>query len=266
MGLLAAGCTQVIARLDACDRCPIGGAQPRIEQTLADARKMLAAHEANRIASLHTQRGKDWTRRPLYAKQARISRRDFLQRIAGEGQQAAARALALDRGDRADTAVEHKGPPTERLRLLNALGHLPRSVLCDAALDGLSFARIIADERCSACGVCARVCPTGALHFAANDNRYDLTFFAGACADCGACLHVCEPAALQRESVTLDVLIQPAPVVLRQGSLRRCAKCGARFASESDKKLCPVCDFRRKNPFDRRLPPAFQRHRVSSSK
>lgn len=266
IGLLAAGCMQVIARLDACDQCPIGSAQPRIEQTLANTRRMLAPHATDRITSLGAQRGKDWTRRPQYAKKAGTSRRDFLQRIAGEGQQAAARALALDRSDRADDAAEQKSAPTERLRLLDALGQLPRSVLCDTTLDGLPFAYITADERCSACGVCVRVCPSGALNFVADDNRYDLTFFAGACTDCGACLHVCQPDALRRESVTLDALIQSAPVVLQQGSLRRCAKCGARFAGESDMKLCPVCDFRRKNPFDRRLPPAFQRHRASSSR
>jgi len=261
--LLASAIDHVVARLDACAECPIGAVRPKIEQTLDSAQTILnACREINRVTRLAERSGNDWIRRPLYARGTQVSRRDLFRRAIGEGQQHVARKLALDRpNDQADTPAE-KSLPLERSRLLDALNRLSAVAApanAEAPLEGLPFARLVADEKCSACGVCARVCPTGALELTIGEaDSYRLTFSASHCTDCGICLHVCEPGVLRRESPTLAELFAAQPAVLRSGALRRCQKCGAKFAGEPTARLCPVCDFRRRNPFGTRLPPGFK--------
>jgi ferredoxin len=46
------------------------------------------------------------------------------------------------------------------------------------------FVRLAANESCTACGICSRVCPTRALRLEVADDRFELTFDSGACADC----------------------------------------------------------------------------------
>lgn len=255
-GLLAAGLSQIVVRLDACADCTIGRVQPRIEATLAATRHILNAPDTPAsIATINERRATGWTRRPLYAKSKRISRRDFLRRLAGEGQQFGARALAIERPERQMPLAPDKGVPPERGWLLDALRQLSVARSSQARLTGLPFARFTADDSCTACGVCAQVCPSGALQYTTTEGRaYSLHFASGACMDCGACLRVCMPDALHREDATLADLISPA-VVVRSGTLQSCTKCGARFASGSNASLCPVCAFRRKSPFGSRLPP-----------
>lgn len=261
--LLASGIERIVVRLDACAECPFGAAQPMIEQTLNTAQMISkACLETKRITRLTERPSKGRMRRPLYAKRTQVSRRDLFRRAIGEGQQHVARKLALDRpADRPDTPAE-KSLPLERQRLLDALNRLlPVAALAnaEAPLEGLSFARLLVGEKCTACGVCARICPTGALQLIiGEDDSYQLTFQASLCTGCGICLHLCEPGALRRESLTLAELIATQPSVLRSGTLRRCQKCGVKFAGESTAPLCPVCDFRRRNPFGMRLPPGFK--------
>jgi ferredoxin len=124
---------------------------------------------------------------------------------------------------------------------------------------------MIANDHCTACGVCARICPTGALKLiAGEDNTYQLAFTSAACIACDACVQLCEPAALMRTTATLDEVLSSEVVALRSGTLRACTKCGAKFAAETGSELCSVCEFRRKNPFGSRLPPGVLRRRTAS--
>lgn len=256
LSLLALGIERIVARLDGCAECPIGKARTGIECTLSTAQRLLGGRgEVERVIGLTDRRGEGWKRRRVRAPGKQASRRDFLRKLAGEGQQIAARKLAIDLRPASSGGATARTPPLERRRLLDALAQLPpRETIPETPLTGLPFARMVADETCTACGVCARICPTGALQFVAEDERYQLTFASGACTDCSMCLHVCMPGALHREDAAPADLISP-PIVLRSGSLQSCAKCGAKFAGGSNVSLCPVCDFRRKNPFGSRLPP-----------
>lgn len=143
----------------------------------------------------------------------------------------------------------------ERQRLVRALRLLPPTDV-DKPLLNLSCARMEVDDKCTACGVCARICPTGALKYSASeDDTYRLSFTCAACIDCGACLKVCRPAALQRADATLGDVLSTEAIILREGTLRACTQCGARFAADIDGELCFVCEFRRANPSGSRLPP-----------
>jgi|GEM_PF-618560 len=167
------------------------------------------------------------------------------------------------------SVVEHKEqtsskhPSLERQRLIGVLQGSPQ-LWNQPVPPQIGAARISADERCTACGVCARVCPTNALEFTLDaPDVFQLRFSAGRCMDCGVCVQLCEPNALQRGSVhTLRDLIEPEMVTLITLTLRACSKCGVKFASNDSARLCPICEFRRKNPFGSRMPGKNQKQRV----
>ena len=134
------------------------------------------------------------------------------------------------------------------------------------ALDGLPFAHLTVNDQCTACGVCARICPTGALKLiTGDDSTYQLSFTSAACIACDACVQLCEPAVLERTTATFGEVLSSEVVELRSGLLRACTKCGAKFVAEPDRELCPVCEFRQKNPFGSRLPPGVLRRRTGEA-
>ncbi len=91
----------------------------------------------------------------------------------------------------------------------------------------------IRERVCTACGVCAQSCPTGALIYRAYEEGVTLTFDAGRCVACGLCLPNCPELAadaisLEKE-VNLPRLSQGATVVLHEEEVR-CVACGAPIA------------------------------------
>ena len=259
IGLMAMGLQRVSVRLDACAECPIGPARTSIMTTLIEARRLLALYGlADRVVEIPAVSARK--NRPVYtAKNPPLSRRGLFRMFAAEGPRQIARVLT----DNADQSPI-KSPSFERRRLINALRHLP-AANDSIALDALPFAHITVNDRCTACGVCARSCPTGALKLiTGDDSTYQLSFTSAACIACEACVQLCEPAAIERTAATLGEVLSSEAVELRSGMLRSCTKCGVKFAAEPDHELCPVCEFRRKNPFGSRLPPGVLRRRMAA--
>ena len=257
LGLLAQGSRQVMVRLDACAECSLGQAQPVISQLIAVARELLAARgEPDRLVEVRTDPGPGWVVRPRVRAGPAISRRDLFQTLLQEGKRVASSVIALDEAPNPKT----KSAPRERKRLLKALSLLPAVQTGTLVLTpALPFARFSVDEKCSACGSCARVCPTGALQFATEGNYYRLAFTTGDCTNCGICLDLCEPQALSRDAeLPLGELLEQ-PRTLQAGTLLTCARCGAKFAGGAQSTLCPVCDFREQHPFGTRTPPGLRR-------
>jgi ferredoxin len=262
LGLLALDVMHIALRLEACAACPLGKVRGEIGNTLAVVRRILAVIGIeDRIVELNTVT--DRKVRSVYeTKNPPLSRRDLFRVFVAKAPRQVEQVLT---GNDDQSAVT-KSPSRERRRLMNVLKHF--SVMnTDVPLPKLSFARLTAEANCSACGVCARICPTGALSFSAGeDTQYQLTFSSRACIDCGACLEVCQTGALQRTEATLADVLADQSVVLRTGTLRSCARCGTKFAAESASDLCPICDFRRANPMGRYLPPGVKKRLAASAK
>jgi ferredoxin len=259
-GLVAMGLQRVSVRVDACDECPIGKARAAITEALNKAQQILTVYGlADRLVELSTVTVRK--NRPVYAaKNPPLSRRGLFRMFAAEGPRQIARVLT----DETDQS-KIKSPSPERRRLINTLRHLPEANQ-PAVLDGLPFAHITANDQCTACGVCARICPTGALKLIAGDgSTYQLSFTSAACIACDTCVQLCEPVALERTLATLGEVLSSDSVELRSGTLRACTKCGAKLAAETGCELCSVCEFRRKNPFGSRLPLGVLRRRTASS-
>jgi NAD-dependent dihydropyrimidine dehydrogenase PreA subunit len=275
LSLLALGVGAIVARTDACAACPLnttqrGAVERRIAQTLTTARTVLAAvHQDTRLVDWATVAGGEACERPVCAPSgARVSRRDFLRVFTGKPQDGSAPATAGDQHDLASPAL--KTPPRQRRRLLGALKMLAaeQPIAAPGALPESVFPLMAASDACTACGVCARVCPTGAMkmtiHF---DETYQLSFLSAACTNCGECLDLCDYEALRvAGAAELPAVLAMQPTILRQGEMLRCDRCNSRFASAEEAGLCPVCSFRVRNPFSSRLPPSLERRMAREGK
>ncbi len=246
---------QLVIRLDACKECALGKIQPEILQTLNVVQNILNVRgEADRMVRIEIG-GADWNARPVYSvKNPPVSRRGLFLMLASQGTSLAARAFAPE----PERPTAEKSAPLERHYLLEAIRQLPpKPDWQSAPTFGRGFVRLAANENCTACGVCARVCPTGALKLDTQPDEFRLTCAVPRCTDCGACVDLCEPAALSRDGApTFAEIIAPEPLVLRAGALKRCTRCGARFADAIEKNLCPVCEFRLRHPFGSTSPRA----------
>ena len=236
LSLVAQGVKQVRVRLDACAQCPLASVQPEIEATIQQTSELLEMLGKSQTVAVADPVSRPKRRSVYSIKNPPVSRRGFFQAI-GQGARDFLPPLAGE---------------SERHRLINALSQLtPQNP--DEPVPGDDFVALTVSDACNACTTCARICPTGALEFARNDGRFELTFAAAECVNCGLCLNYCEPQALQRRRApTVGELIDPEPVVLRAGKLNRCRRCNTLYAGESDGGLCPVCTFRLKHPFSGR--------------
>jgi ferredoxin len=198
--------------------------------------------------------------RPVWeADNSQLSRRDLFRLTSRQGQTGLARTLAQD-----DEITTGRVPPRPRQRLLRALAHLPAGNAPGGhAFSIRGFATLTVTEQCTACGACARACPTGALQLVESETSFQLTFTPQACTGCELCAHVCLPNALtvNRNPQLAEVFGQAQPATLLAGELKQCASCHARFASQSGDTLCPICQVRQANPFGSHLVPGMKKVR-----
>lgn len=141
--------------------------------------------------------------------------------------------------------------PASRGRLLEHLGHVR---LGDQGTDipatQVPFAEVLISSSCSACGLCARYCPTGALSFVTTavpaDARdsFILSFRMSTCIDCGICAVACpEGAVTFGATLDTDSVNQPDPIEFRRGALATCSSCSLPTAAtdESEPARCFSC-------------------------
>lgn len=249
LGLLGLKVDRLVVRLDACAECPLGGLRPHVEAAIEMAQTLAGRENA---ISVQTQPpGRPAKKRPVYSvNNPPVSRRGLLRIMALQGASAADDLVAQYN----EPADPESGIPQERQRRLAALAAL-RPVTSAAPIEDPTFTRIAAtNAACTACGLCARVCPTHTLTFYENESAFALTFSAAACVNCGLCLNMCDAQALERgETPSVADIFASEPVVLHEGALKRCKKCHVVFRGEGE--YCPTCAFRRQNPFGRAAVP-----------
>jgi Fe-S-cluster-containing hydrogenase component 2 len=269
LALVALGLEKVSLRIDACSQCPWGTVKPQIQEQISSAQKHLQPWGlVDRINEHLETPGVQLIERLIYdADNPPLSRRDFFRLASQKSQLTAARMLAseADQGD-------EKTPSKDRMRLINAIRHL-RGDLAESdlnpSLTGLGYATLEISEDCTACAACTRGCPTGSLMFyQESQTDFSITFSPSSCIGCDLCTHVCAPGAISihYEPSFQAVYSGDDPMTLIQGDLTRCGRCNVLFAAQPGALLCPLCEFRRQNPFSSTMPPGISlRNRPAKS-
>lgn len=111
-------------------------------------------------------------------------------------------------------------------------------------IDGtrLSFTsqKLMDTSLCTACEMCYRICPTGALLSDTRNSK--ITFDPFLCVKCHLCHDVCEPNALTLSpSYNLREWYAPKVQTLIAYRVRACDECGTIFSTNQGEKLCRRC-------------------------
>lgn len=139
--------------------------------------------------------------------------------------------------------MRKKQIPDKRKLLFTALRRLPTPAVfhvVDAAALTLTSQKRFDAETCTACQMCYRVCPTGALTSDVKNSRID--FDPMLCVRCALCHDVCDPGSLTLgEAYDLREFFEPAVRTLTTFAVRNCDECGVPFASLHGERLCHRC-------------------------
>jgi energy-converting hydrogenase B subunit K len=232
-----------------CADCPIGArTHPRVRVACEAANCLLAAWNRPPIKcytgsadQLATQ-----ARRVsgLTEKDQRASRRELFAFLSRRATQSAATVIAeMISGSPAPSvegmdASERSRPRQTLLRALTSLGGMQAEYVASDR-----FASIRIAESCTACGLCARICPTRALQFHAADNSFVLVLDTRNClaTACRLCELICSPHAIALTMGATRESLATNYQTLRSGALSVCRQCSTPFAAAAGQSLCSIC-------------------------
>ena len=230
----------------ACAMCPLHEAHASITRAVNDANRWRAAFNQPRQIHLLTMDGNRFAQphiAPLFdSANPPSDRRAFF----GFLKKALAETGAVAVSEQASTndqpvPVSQRLPqhfPRERQNLLTVLSKLGQPQDVPLGLANIS----IEAEKCTACGLCAKFCPTGSIRFQADEHRFDLDFIPAAYLDCNICVRACPTQAV---TLTHDTapgrFIRLTATLLIEGVLVPCAICKKPTAVHGSKSRCEVC-------------------------
>ncbi|TAN45148.1 MAG: hypothetical protein EPN22_03905 [Nitrospirae bacterium] len=94
---------------------------------------------------------------------------------------------------------------------------------------------------CTACGVCASLCPTGAISKQWTEQAFSLSFSPDLCTNCRICEKTCMHKALNiKETVSLNLLLEQKKTLLFEAERKTCISCRMAFIGE-ELNVCPLC-------------------------
>ncbi len=242
-----------------CSGCPLGKIHSTLAQTVAEANGWAALLDQAVPVRLRTGQNDPPSPidRPVYeADRPPVSRRSLfsLFRQAGQERAAANEPVELVKSGKA-TPVSERLPqslPYQRARVLQILEQkspnlqLAGQVSPTPPTATLPIVDVAIDPaRCTACGLCARFCPSGALKFITVDDQFALLFQPKLCLGqvCDICVLACpEQAVVTGPAAVSAVLLAKKPLIV--GALAKCQKCSEPIAKGPDlPSTCFACRF-----------------------
>ena len=259
---MAAGGREVELDDTPCSGCRLGGIHRHLEQAVTESGAWGRLLQGSAQVSLRSWQAEleQVEERPVHdAGRPLLSRRDLFsaaKEMLPQGTGARHAAAGNDPGqpDRAasSTASPLRALPPQRARLLTVLRSSrssspdparPSAESATQSQSGLPMAEVIIDpDRCSACGLCARTCPTSAIGFDVDQNRFQLTFHPNRCLGlrCNLCRQACPEVAVSTKPASVDPeWLTEASSRLADGNLIPCRTCGAPVAAGP--KRPPTC-------------------------
>jgi len=114
----------------------------------------------------------------------------------------------------------------------------------DATEVSFTSQKIIDEDSCTACQICYRVCPTGALTSDITNSKIDFDPFM--CIKCNICHDVCEPNAITlSNSYNVKEFFKPEVQNLIEFNVLRCHECNMIFSTNGTEQICDRCKVNR---------------------
>ncbi len=225
-----------------CAECPIGArTHPRIVALVAFARTTLATWQREQTLVRYGEAETELSelRALTTSNTPALSRRELFGFLRGNLGRAAGMVVAasLSATPLASTPASIETPTLERA--LTKLGSPSNDHLASERV-----ATIRVSAACTACGLCAKQCPTRAMEFRADAGYYVLDFHAHQClgTTCRICELYCQPQALTIEpGMAFSVFQSREPIHLSTGKLSLCTKCQTPFALIANETQCATC-------------------------
>lgn len=105
----------------------------------------------------------------------------------------------------------------------------------------ISYKAIKADNNCTNCGVCAKICPQGALQQVQKDERIRLIYEPLKCVQCSRCVNICRTDALKFDEIEFSSKFLNGKILLIDSVAKYCLKCGKQIFHNIEPSLCMAC-------------------------
>jgi len=145
---------------------------------------------------------------------------------------------------KADIALLRKKRITDRRKIFfTAIKRVEKPSqyhIVDANEISFTSQKLMDEEKCTACQMCYRVCPTGALTSDLKNSKIDFDPFM--CIKCHICHDVCAPDAITlSSSYAVKEFFEPTVQNLIGFNVRRCDECNVVFSTNNNDTLCYRC-------------------------
>ncbi len=245
-GAVLAGFEEVILIRGSCERCHLKPAEHLMRSSIRRARALATGAGMGEVSLTMVERKKE--------RYTPAGRRKMLVGIANRVR-ASARTIASEKG----TNERERLPIEPGLNRDSGAGGSPQRTVLRRLVRGrrweavqpvrydreLPWARMHVDEdRCTACGTCAAVCPRDAIRVEWKGESTILSFKPSACTNCSLCRDACAEDAIgfEAEVWIADILQEEAEVIATIAS-RWCTICGD-VISAGIGEVCPTCERR----------------------
>ncbi len=242
---------RVILDIGHCKTCEIASTcYPQIVKNYEEAEYLLEAMQSDAEIKLHKVAYK-----PLENTKKDANRREFLQFVNLDTVIKTSREFEKEVKKATDELVAHtleksdisllrqKRIPQKRKIFFTAIKRVKKPAVyhvVDATEVSFTSQKLLDKKSCTACQMCYRLCPTGALSSDIKNSKIDFDPFL--CIKCNTCHDVCEVDAITLSpSYNIKEFFEPTVQNLISFKVLRCDECGMLFSTNSDDKLCNRC-------------------------
>ncbi len=241
---------ELIFDMGHCQECDIAHkCKPQILKNYEEASYLLEAMQSDALIKLENTSYKS------ELKESQSDRRDFLRSMNLNTVAKTKQSFEKEVQKANDELIEHtlkksditllrqKRIPEKRKIFFTAVKRAKKPSqyhVVDAGEVSFTSQKLMDEGSCTACQMCYRVCPTGALSSDVKNSKIDFDPFL--CIKCNICHDVCESDAITlSHSYNIKEFFEPSVQNLISFSVKRCDECNVIFSTNSDENLCYRC-------------------------